>query len=241
MAQMGSSTKNMKQVEIKTRDGGMMEAYFAQPQREIAGGVVILQEIFGVNNAMRLACDDFADQGYLALAPELFWRLDRGIEHPYTDSGRAGAFAHWHAFDQELGIKDLLDAGEFLKGHKACNGKIAFVGFCLGGQLGMLAAARTDVDAVISFYGVRPLEYMELFGTLSCPLQFHVGDNDHHVPMGVIKQIQATAADKADADVFVYEGAAHGFFNKVRVGEAYHLEAAKLANDRVLELLTRVL
>ena len=72
-------------------------------------------------------------------------------------------------------------------------------------------------------------------------MQFHAGDNDQHVPMDVIKQIQATAADKADADVFVYEGAGHGFFNKVRIGEAYHPEAAKLANDRVLELLAKTI
>ena len=218
-----------------------MGGYCARPQREPAGGVIIIQEIFGVNNAMRLACDDFAAQGYLALAPDMFWRIEPGIELPYTDGGRSTAFGHWQAFDYELGVKDVISACEYLKQQEGCNGRIALVGFCLGGQLAMLAASRFDVEAVVSFYGVRPLEYLDLFGTLPCPLQFHAGDNDQHVPMDVIKQIQATAAEKADADVFVYEGAAHGFFNKVRTGEAYHPEAAELANGRVLELLAKAI
>lgn len=229
------------QVKINTHDGGIMGGYMARPQSEPAPGLIIIQEIFGVNNAMRVACDDFTDEGYLTLAPDLFWRLEPGIELPYTDNGRQTAFAHWQAFNQEAGVSDLISACEFLKQHEGCSGKIALVGFCLGGQMGMLAASQHQVDAVISFYGVRPLEYMDLFRTLNCPLQFHAGDNDQHVPVDVVKQIQAAAEEKADADIFVYQGAAHGFFNKARVDEAYHPEAAKLANERVLELLGKVL
>ena len=228
-------------LEIKTHDGKIMGGYCARPQHQPAGGVIIIQEIFGVNNAMRLVCDDFAAQGYLALAPDLFWRIEPGIELPYTDNGRSIAFGHWQTFDYEAGVKDVISACEYLKKQEPCNGRLALVGFCLGGQLGMLTASRFNVEAVISFYGVRPLEYLDLFGTLSCPLQFHAGNNDQHVPMDVIEQIQEKATEKADADVFVYEGAGHGFFNKVRTGEAYHPEAAELANSRALDLLAKTL
>ena len=140
------------QVEVA---GGVMSAYLARPAAARAPAVVVLQEIFGVNAVMRDITDGLASQGFLAVCPDLFWRIEPGVD--ITDRSEAEwkkAFALMNAFDAGQGVQDIAAVIAQVRRDPACNGKVGAVGFCLGGQLAWLTATRTDIDASVSYYGV---------------------------------------------------------------------------------------
>lgn len=217
-------------------EDGEMGAYMAIPESGKGPGIILLQEIFGVNRAMRTAADALAREGYAVLVPDLFWRIEPGINLGYTEEDRQQAFGAWQKFDQATGVQDCVSAAKILKEHEACNGNIAYLGFCLGGKLAVLAASADGAKAVVSFYGVRLQENHEELKNLPCPMQLHVGDQDAHVPMDVIEGLQEVLEGKTDADIFVYEGAQHGFFNNTR-DDVFHVPAAGTARKRVLTFL----
>ena len=117
-------------------------------------GILLLQEIFGVNSSMREVADYYAEEGYVVLAPDLFWRLEPGIELGYSEADFSKAFGYYQRFDANQSIKDAADALKVLRARPECIGKVGALGFCLGGKLAYLTAARTDVDCAVSYYGV---------------------------------------------------------------------------------------
>lgn len=201
---------------VTLSDGQSFAAYLATPASGSGPGIVLLQEIFGVNAAMRAAADDLAAAGFVVLVPDMFWRLQPEIELGYSDEDRQQAFGYWQQFDNEAGASDAAASLEYLKSLPACTGTAGYVGFCLGGKLAVMAAAKGGAAAAVSFYGVKLQENHAELSALECPLQIHVGDNDAHVPLDVIADIEALTKDKGSVDTFIYEGAGHGFFNKVR-------------------------
>ncbi len=216
--------------------GEKIDAFVAAPSGPARGSLVMLQEIFGVNEAMRGKARDFASAGFAVIVPDLFWRLKRRVDLGYGEDERKQGFGLMQKFDQATGADDIRDVIAWLRrrdGHK-----VGLVGFCLGGRMAVLAAAgNPDVSAVASFYGVRLDLCSDELRTLNAPFQFHVGDRDAHVPAEHVSAVAATVAGMSSADVFVYPEAQHGFYNRER-SDVYNAEAAALARSRALALLT---
>lgn len=216
---------------------GTMDAYLVRPSGGSGPGIVMLQEIFGVNEAMRAKADDFAAAGYVVLVPDVFWRLEPRVDLAYTETDRTKAFGLMQALDWPQALGDIAAAYEALKGIDGVDTAPSFVGYCLGGKLAVLAGAKVgDASAVVSFYGVRLDENIKQIKALPCPVSIHVGDNDAHVPMDIIDTLKTALAGEDSVEIFVYPGAQHGFFNRLRA-DAYDAEASKKAWAKAMEVL----
>ncbi len=167
-----------ERITITTSDG-TFGAYVARPSASPAPAVVVLQEIFGVNQVMREVTDGLAAEGFLAICPDLFWRIEPGID--ITDHSEAEwkrAFELFNAFDVDLGMQDVAATIDFIRADPGCNGKVGDVGFCLGGMLAYLTAARTDADASVAYYGVGIDSRLGEVEKLAHPLLMHVAEED---------------------------------------------------------------
>jgi carboxymethylenebutenolidase len=169
-------------LSIKTPDGDF-SAYVARPAAESAPAIVVIQEIFGVNAVMRGIADDLAAQGYLAICPDLFWRIEPGID--ITDQSEAEwakAFELYTAFNVDKGIEDIAATIKTIRANPGCNGKVGAVGYCLGGLLSYLTAARTDIDAAVSYYGVGIDGKLDEATKIKAPILLHVAEKDQFAP-----------------------------------------------------------
>jgi carboxymethylenebutenolidase len=218
---------------IRTSDGGTMSAYVARPGRSPAPAVVVIQEIFGVNQVMRDITDGLAAQGYLAVCPDLFWRIEPGID--ITDQSEAEwkrAFELFNAFDVEKGVQDIAATIADLRNDSTCNGKVGAVGFCLGGQLAYLTAARTDADASVSYYGVGLEGRLAEADKITKPILLHIAEEDQFVPKPAQAQIISALTDRGQVTIHTYPRRDHAF---ARVGgEHYHEGDARTAGERTL-------
>jgi carboxymethylenebutenolidase len=217
---------------ITTPDGAF-SAYVARPSAASAPAIVVIQEIFGVNKVMRDICDDLAAQGFVAVCPDLFWRIEPGID--ITDQSEAEwkrAFELYNAFDVDAGVSDIdatIDAVRQLPG---VNGKVGAVGYCLGGLLAFLTATRTDADASVSYYGVGTEKHLAEAEKLARPLLMHIAEEDQFVPKEAQKVILDALKDHPQIEIHTYPGRDHAF---ARVGGAHYDAAdAGTANARSL-------
>ena len=226
-------------IDIAAADGGSFKGYLASSDAPPRPGIVLIQEIFGVNEAMRRAADTFSGAGYNVLVPDLFWRMEPGIELGYNEADFAKARDYMGRFDVDQGIKDIGTAAETLRGQESCDGKIAALGFCLGGRLAYLSAARLDIDAAVSFYGVRIHEHLDEAGNVSCPMLLHFAELDQSVPIETVGPIRDAFTGRRDVEIHIYPGAGHGFFNRPR--DVFNEEQAAIAYDRTLKFLESAL
>src|ERR1700710_85860 len=141
-----------KTISVTAGDGGSFKAYLAVPEGGSGPGIVLLQEIFGVHQYMRAVADSYAEEGYVVLAPDLFWRLEPGVE--LTEAQFDRAFQLYGKFDVPKAVEDIAATVKALRALPECTGRIAALGFCLGGKLAYLAAAHAGVDCAVSYYGV---------------------------------------------------------------------------------------
>jgi carboxymethylenebutenolidase len=219
-----------EQIEIKAQRGGF-SAYVARPAAPRAPAVVVIQEIFGVNAVMRQVCDRLASDGYLAVCPDLFWRLEPGVD--ITDQSQAEwdkAFDLFNRFDVDQGVEDIRRTIDQLRRDPACNGKVGAVGYCLGGRLAYLTATRTDSDASVGYYGVGIETYLAEAERLAQPLMLHIAEEDAFVPKAAQGRIIAALKDHPQVTIFTYPGRDHAF---ARPGGAhFHQADADLANTR---------
>jgi carboxymethylenebutenolidase len=226
-------------VTVAAADSGTFDSYVASPVAAKAAGVVIVSTISGVDTDMTYYADALAAEGFVASAPDMFWRdVDPG-PLPWTDEGRKRAFARNDRYDLELGMEDLADVIAHLKEHPRCNGKVAVMGFCFGGPFALLAAARYGTDAGISFHGSHVENHLNEAHRVRCPLSLHYGDRDGVAPMTAIERIREALSQVADAEVHVYPGAGHGFMTMTR-GHGYIESVARSAWARTLEVLRRL-
>lgn len=216
--------------------GGGMAAYVARPAAARAPAVVVLQEIFGVNAVMREITDGLAAQGFLAICPDLFWRIEPGVD--ITDRSEAEwkkAFALMNAFDADQGVRDIAATLDHIRSDPGCTGRAGAVGFCLGGQLAWLTATRTNADAAVSYYGVGLEGLVGESPALRKPVMLHIAEADGFVPPAAQAAIRQALASQALATIHGYPGRDHAF---ARVGgEHYHARDAALAEQRTLDFL----
>ena len=229
----------MPDITIEGPDGSF-GAYLAVPDTTPAPGLVVAQEIFGVNQVMRDTCDWLAGEGYVACCPDIFWRIEPGIQ--LTDKSEAEwarAFELFGLFDVDKGIEDLTAALAHLRGRPECSGKAGSIGYCLGGKLAFLMATRSDADCNISYYGVGLNELVGEAGNITTPILLHVASKDQFVPPDAQEAIKTRLAGHPQVTLHVYDGQDHAF---ARVGgEHYDQAAAELANGRSLAHLTGAL
>jgi carboxymethylenebutenolidase len=227
MTGMGST------VEIETlAHDDAFKAYCAEPASAPKAAIVVIQEIFGVNAGIRAKCDELATQGYLALAPDLFWRIKEGIElDPDVPEQFHEALDYMGKFDGDLGISDIeatIRAARAKLGD--AHGKVGAVGYCLGGRLAYLTAARTDVNATVAYYGVGLDTLLGESHAIAHPLMLHIPTADHFVPPEAQKAIHAGLDSHSKVVIHDYAGLDHGFAAEMskRRDEA----GAKLADGR---------
>ncbi|MFZ5668481.1 MAG: dienelactone hydrolase family protein [Pseudomonadota bacterium] len=221
-----------ERLTIKTPDGDFA-AYLARPAAPKAPAVVVIQEIFGVNAVMRETCDWLAAEGYLAICPDLFWRIEPGID--ITDKTQAEwdrAFQLFNAFDADKGVVDIQATIQAIRADAGCNGGVGAVGYCLGGKMAYLTAARTDVDASVSYYGVGLDALLGEAATIRRPLMLHIAGEDGFVPREAQAAIHAALDDHPLISIHDYPGRDHAFARPG--GEHYNASDAAAANARTL-------
>lgn len=233
----------MPEITLAAADGaGTFACHLVRPRSEApAGAVVLIQEIFGVNASMRAQADWVASLGFLAIVPDLFWRQEPGVQLD-PDAGQADwqrAFALMQGMDQELALADLtvtLAAARMLDG---ANGRAGTLGFCLGGRLAFLMAARSDAECNVSYYGVGIETLLGEAATIRAPLLLHIAAQDKFVPPAAQAAIVAGLAGRAEVAAHVYPGVDHAFARAG--GHAWDARAATIAHGRSAELLVRTL
>jgi len=224
-------------LSLSTPDGEF-GAYVATPSKTPAPAIVVIQEIFGVNAVMRQVAEQLAAQGYLAVCPDLFWRIEPGIA--ITDQSEAEwkrAFELFNAFDVEAGVKDIAATIDAMRADPRCNGKVGAVGFCLGGLLAYLTAARTDADVSVGYYGVGLERYTAEAEKLVNPLLLHVAEDDQFTPKAARDLILAALKNHPRIEIFTYPGRDHAFARPG--GEHYDANDAALAESRTLDFFKR--
>lgn len=215
-------------ITITGKDGSF-DAYLASPAGGTGPGIIVIQEIFGVNANLRAIADRYASLGYFALAPDLFWRIERNVD--ITDQSEAEwkkAFDLFNKFKADTGITDIQASIDHLRKVKGVTGKVGTVGYCLGGLLAYLCATRTDTDASVSYYGVAIPNYVAEKTNIKKPLLMHVAAKDEYVPPAQQAVIAAELGSHSHVTVMSYAGQDHAF-TRVK-GAHYHADAACVAN-----------
>jgi carboxymethylenebutenolidase len=214
---------------------GTFTGYLALPPGGRGPGVVVIQEVFGVNTPLRQITDLFAGQGYMALAPDLFWRQQPGVQlDAAIDADFQRALAFYKGFDVDAGIRDIQTTIDALRERSECTGKVGTTGYCLGGYLAYLAACRTDAEAHAGYYGVGIERKLDEAAAMRGHLVLHIAEEDGFVPKDAQKAVVDGLHGNPKAIVHTYPGADHGF---ARIGGGhYDRDAADLANSRTLAL-----
>ena len=226
-------------VQITAHDGGTFGAYLATPAQGSGPGVVVIQEIFGVNEYVRRTADRLAEEGYVVLAPDLFWRIEPGIDLGYSPEEWQRAFELFGLFDVDKGVEDIGATIDTLRALPQQAGRVGCVGYCLGGKLAFLTAARNDVDCAVSYYGVGMDAHGDEAAKVTVPLVFHMAELDQYAPAESRDTLQAAFVGNDNATFHLYPGADHAFAREE--GDHYDKPAALMAYGRTMETFRRVL
>ena len=228
----------MADVTIRAADGGSFSAYLATPKSGKGPGIVLIQEIFGVNQVMRDLADGFAAQGYTVMCPDIFWRQQPGIQ--ITDKTKEEwdqAFKLFQGFNVDKGVDDLKATLAALRKHPACSGKVGSVGYCLGGKLAYLMATRSDSDANVGYYGVGIQDMLPEAKSIKKPMMLHIAGKDQFVPPDAQAKIKAGLKDNNLVTPYEYPAQDHAF---ARVGgQHYDKKAADEANKRTADFFKK--
>jgi carboxymethylenebutenolidase len=226
-------------INIEGQDG-TFNAYIARPKIMPAAAVVVLQELFGVNADIRKTCDELAEQGFVAVAPDLFWRQEPGVDLSVTsEADWQHGVRLYQAYDRDAGVRDIKDTLNAVAKLPECTGKIAVQGYCLGALMTFLTAVRGQVNAAVAYHGADTEKYLDEADSLSAPLLVHLGEEDEFISKAAQAEIKVALANKAKATVYSYPGQRHAFAR--HNGRHYNASAAALANGRTSEFLQRQL
>jgi carboxymethylenebutenolidase len=219
-------------IEVRTLgEDGSFEAYAAQPEGRPKAAILVIQEIFGVNEGIRRKCDHWASLGYLAIAPDLFWRLEPGVQlDPDVEAEFKQALDLMGRFDQDTGIRDIEATIREARKQLGENGKVGCVGYCLGGRLAFMTSARTDIDASVGYYGVGLDNLLREQHAISNPLMLHIAGDDGFVPPDVQQKVHEALDSHPKVVLHDYPGEDHGF--AAEMGKRRSEQAAQLADSR---------
>lgn len=216
-------------ITLTTSDGHSIEAYLAEPEGTPKAGLVVIQEIFGLNDHMKHVTDGFAEQGFLAICPAFFDRVEPGAVMPYTDFSRGREIVG--QLPEDVVVGDINVAADRVRSA----GKVGVIGYCWGGSMAFLGACKGNVDCAVSYYGSRIIQYSAQMKP-KVPMQYHYGETDQSFPMDAVEKVMA---EQPEGEHFVYEGADHGFSCSER--PQYHAKAAELALERSLKFFEETL
>ena len=214
-------------------DGKTFDAYVARPEGDAKAAIVVIQEIFGVNAGIRRKCDKLAEDGYLAIAPDLFWRIEPGVElDPDIEPEFEKALDLMGKLNQDASIRDIQATIAYVRDQTG-EGKVGAVGYCLGGRLAYMTAARTDVDATVGYYGVGIDELLREKEAIAHPLMLHIPTDDGFVDKETQAKMHEGLDDHPKVTLHDYEGLDHGFATEF--GKRRDEEAATLADRRTAD------
>jgi carboxymethylenebutenolidase len=219
---------------------GTFNAYIARPKIMPTASVVVLQELFGVNADIRKTCDEIAEQGFVAVAPDLFWRQEPGVDLNVTsEADWQHGLRLYQAYDRDAGVRDIQDTLKAVAKLPECTGKIGVQGYCLGALMTFLTAVRGQVNAAVAYHGADTEKYLGEVQNLHAPLLMHLGEEDEFISKAAQAEIKTALASKTNATVYSYPGQRHAFAR--HNGTHYNATAAALANGRTSEFLQREL
>lgn len=216
-------------ISVTAADGHSFKAYLAEPEGAPKAGLVVMQEIFGLNDHMEDVTDEFAKHGYLAICPAFFDRVERDAVLSYTDFGRGREIVG--QITDDMVIADVNASADRVRPA----GKIGAIGYCWGGAMAYLGACKANVDCAVSYYGTRIIQYSPLMKP-KVPMQYHYGAEDQSFPMDAVEKVMV---EQSEGEHFVYPGADHGFSCDGR--PQYNEEATKLALERSLKFFEATL
>jgi carboxymethylenebutenolidase len=226
-------------IAVKVPEGSF-QAYVARPEEKVAPVVVVLQEIFGVNSDMRAACDELAAAGFIAVAPDLFWRSEPGLNlSHWTDSEWKKGLSLYESYDLDKGVHDIAATVAVARTLNGSSGAVGLMGFCLGGLMTFLTAAREAVDAATSFYGGATEKHLTEAKNIKVPMLMHLGEEDEFISKEAQAQIKEAVADNRHVTVYSYPGCSHAFAR--HTGTRFDPDAAALANERTRSFFRRTL
>lgn len=231
-------TANSRWIDIETVDG-KLQGYLSLPPAGKGPGIILIQEIFGVNAHIRGVADLYAKAGYVVLAPDVFWRSQPRVELGYVDPDMGRAVELMQQVDISKTLADLAATAKVLRGLPETSGKIASIGYCFGGQLAYLSAAQGLVDAAIAYYGGGIQNKLDQASKVAVPILFHYGENDSHISPEAVEQVKASFAGRSNAEFHLYPAAEHGFNCWAR--GSFQQKASALALGRSLQFLANKL
>jgi carboxymethylenebutenolidase len=222
-------------IQIDALDGsGSFDAYVAEPSGTPRAAIVVIQEIFGVNPGIRARCDRWAESGYLAVAPDLFWRIEPGVElDPDVPEQFQQALGLMNKFDQAQGVADIEATIKAARARLGEGGKVGVVGYCLGGRLAFMCATRTDSDASVGYYGVGIDNLLGEKHAIAHPVLLHIAGADHFVTPDIQAKMHEGLDDHPKVTLCDYPGEDHGFATES--GKRRSEEAAQLADKRTAD------
>lgn len=216
-------------------EAGDFTAYLARPTRDDAPAVVVLHEVFGVNADMRQTCDDLAQAGFLAVCPDLFWQIEPGLDlDPRSEADIAKAYALYAAFDRDVGVRDIAETVR-AAAVAGSTGKVGLMGFCLGGLMAYLAAARGPIDAVVAYHGGDTEKYLDEAPAINAPMLMHLAEKDEFISPAAQDAIRAALVHNRDVEIHIYPGCNHAFSR--HGGDHFDAAAAELSRRRSLDFL----
>ena len=236
---MNASTPTGRWIDIASHDGAFFGAYLATPPTSVstksAPGLVVLQEIWGVNAHIRAEAEQYAADGYVVVAPDLFWRLEPRVELDYDAAGTEAAFAYRKRLDLDLADRDIAATATALRAMAGVAGGVGTVGYCLGGLLAYRAATGGTVDCAVGYYGGGIAQQLDRAAGLAVPTALHFGDRDAHITPEHVAAIEAALGGLPEVRIDRYPAADHGFNCPAR--PSYHQQSAALAHGRSLAFL----
>ncbi len=230
---------NARWIDIDNSNGNDYKGYLSLPPTGSGPGLLLIQEIWGVNEHIRAVADAYAQDGYVVLAPDVFWRLKPGVDLGYDEAGRSQAFGYMNKLDFPQAVQDLKQAVGLLRGMQETRGGVASLGYCMGGLLSYLCAAHAGVDAAVCYYGGGIPNHLELAARIDIPILFHFADKDSYLPPPAVAAVKEAFKGKKNAVIETYAGADHGFNCWGRA--AYNQKASAVAHGLSLSFLGKVL
>lgn len=226
----------IEQPVLAAEEARRFDGYLARPQAGTGTGLVIFTEMWGVAPSKTEMAEDYAQRGFCALVPNMFWRSEFTGVAPFDQADKA--WQRLNAFDWDRAVDDARTAVQWLRGSPFCTGRIAAIGFCMGGRSAFLAGARAGADAAISLYALGIARHLDELRSVAVPVQLHYGLDDEHIPKTEIDAVAEAAKSNSNAEVHLYPGAGHGFFTAGR--PAYNAQAVAAATKHIDRLLAKL-